>query len=154
MGIALTLQQYLDDHHVDYDTMTHKKTDCASRTAQASHVPGECLAKGVIFKWGESYLLAVVPASRYVSINKVKKIVGDSVDLATEEEASMLFPDCDRGAVPVLGEPYRIAALVDESLSGLDDIYFEGGDHRTLVHLTGKQFADLTDDMPHGHFSA
>ena len=154
MAIALTLQQYLDDHHIDYDVKTHRKTECASRTAQASHVPGDCLAKGVVFKWGDSYLMAIVPASRHVVVDKVKKIVGDSVDLASEDETSMLFPDCDRGAVPVLGVPYRVAALVDESLAKQDDIYFEGGDHKTLIHLTGKQFSELMQDMPRGRFSA
>ena len=26
MGLALTLQQYLDDKHIDYDVLKHKRT--------------------------------------------------------------------------------------------------------------------------------
>ena len=48
MGIALTLQEYLDDHHVPYDVMLHKRTHCAFDTARATHVPGERIAKGVV----------------------------------------------------------------------------------------------------------
>ena len=47
MGIALTLQEYLDDHHVPYDVMLHKRTHCAFDTARATHVPGERIAKAV-----------------------------------------------------------------------------------------------------------
>ena len=47
MGIALTLQQYLSDQSIDYEVMTHELTHSSSRTAHASHVPADRLAKGV-----------------------------------------------------------------------------------------------------------
>ena len=31
MGIALTLQQYLDDKHIDYDVLKHKRTHSLAR---------------------------------------------------------------------------------------------------------------------------
>src|SRR5438046_236149 len=48
MGIALTLQQYLSDQHIDYEVMTHQLTATSSETAQASHVPASRVAKGVV----------------------------------------------------------------------------------------------------------
>ncbi|RUU11779.1 aminoacyl-tRNA deacylase, partial [Mesorhizobium sp. M6A.T.Ca.TU.002.02.2.1] len=41
----------------------------------------------------------------------------------------------------------------DESLGKADDIYFEGGDHRTLVHVSGKDFRNLTSDARQARFS-
>jgi Ala-tRNA(Pro) deacylase len=38
---------------------------------------------------------------------------------------------------------------MDDRLEGLADIYFEGGDHRTLVHVTGREFHRLTANVPH-----
>ena len=153
MGIAMTLQQYLDDLHVAYDVTTHKKTGCSSMTAQASHVPDDNLAKGVVLKWGSTYILAVLPASRHVELDKVKEIVDGPVSLASEQEASEQFPDCEDGAIPVLGVAYKLPCVVDERLEHRDDIYFEGGDHRTLVHLSGEQFDRLMYEVPHGQFS-
>ena len=40
--------------------------------------------------------------------------------------------------------PFGLRSLVDESLEGHSDIYFQGGDHRMLVHLSGELF-------PHAH---
>ncbi len=154
MGIALTLQQYLDGEGIAYDVVTHQKTDCSSRTAQASHVSGHCMAKGVVVKREKGYLLAVVPAARLVELEQLSAWLKQPVDLATEEEVSALFPDCDPGAVPPVGAAYGIRAVVDQSLEEQADVYFEGGDHRTLVHLSGSEFHRLMEKVPHERFSA
>ena len=153
MGIALTMQEYLEDNHVPYDVARHDKTGSSAMTAHAGHVPGSSLAKGVVLKWDGSYLLAVLPASRHVDLDKVGSLIGEPVELATEDEASALFPDCDTGAVPIFGAPYRVACVVDERLEKRDDVYFEGGDHRTLVHVSGDGFGRLMYGMPHGRIS-
>ena len=153
MGIALTMQEYLEDNHVPYEVAKHDKTGSSTMTAQASHVPGGSLAKGVVLKWDGSYLLAVVPASRHVDLDEIGRIIGEPVELASENEASSLFPDCDTGAVPIFGSPYRVACLVDERLEACDDVYFEGGDHRTLVHVSGDGFERLMYGIPHGRIS-
>ncbi|MHA1179190.1 MAG: hypothetical protein ACTSSR_00515 [Alphaproteobacteria bacterium] len=42
MGVALTLQQHLDDQGIEYDVMMHKKPGSTSGTADAG-APGRCL---------------------------------------------------------------------------------------------------------------
>jgi Ala-tRNA(Pro) deacylase len=153
MGVSMTLQRYLDDLHVSYDVVTHEKTGCSTMSAQSSHIPGNSLAKGVVLKSDGTYILAVLPATCQVELEKLKDLVGGNVTLATESEASQLFPDCEEGAVPALGVAYGLPAVVDEQLDSRDDIYFEGGDHRSLVHISGDQFGRLMGDMSHGRFS-
>lgn len=154
MGIALTLKQYLDDSGIEYDVTTHKKTSTSSSTAEACHISGDSLAKGVVVKRDKGYLLVVVPASRQVELEKLGRWLRQQVELATEDEISELFCDCEKGAIPPVGAPYGLRAVVDETLEGRNDIYFEGGDHRTLVHLTGDQFQCLMEKVPHERFSA
>ena len=153
MGIALTLQEYLEDNRVRYDVARHNRTSTSAMTAEVSHVPGGSLAKGVVLRWDGGYVLVVVPASRHVDLDKVGEILGERVELATEEEASALFPDCDEGAVPIFGEPYRVACVVDDRLNAPAHIYFEGGDHRTLVHVDRQGFDRLMYGMPQGRVS-
>ena len=153
MGVALTLQQYLDDQGIKYDVMTHKKTSSSAGTADAGHIPGDRLAKGVVVKRKKGYLLVVLPASHQLKLKELAGWLKQPVDLATEEELSTLFPDCDTGAVPPIGAAYGLRAVVDESLEGHEDVYFEGGDHRTLVHLSGTEFHRLMEKTPHERFS-
>jgi Ala-tRNA(Pro) deacylase len=153
MGVAMTLQRYLDDNHVSYDVVTHRTTGCSTMSAQTSHVSGNDLAKGVVLKSDDVYVLAVLPATCQIELARLQDLVDGPVALATENEASRLFPDCERGAVPALGVAYGLTAVVDEQLDDCEEIYFEGGDHRSLVHISGDQFGHLMGSAPHGRFS-
>ena len=54
-----------------------------------------------------------------------------------------IFYDCELGAIPPLAGAYGIPALVDRSLLQEREIYFEGGDHEDLVHVSRKEFLRL-----------
>ncbi len=153
MAIALSLQQYLDDKGVTYDVMTHERTSTSSQTAEACHVPGDCLAKGVVLSREGGFLIAVVPASCSVRLDAIRRFVQGPVAIAEEDEISALFPDCDAGAVPVFGAAYGLEAIVDNSLDQRADVYLEGGDHQSLIHISGQQFRHLLHDAPHGRIS-
>jgi len=149
MGIALTLQQYLDDKHIDYDVLTHKRTHCSDDTLRASHVPGNRLAKGVVLTREGGFVVAVVPASSKVRMDVIERMLHCPVSLASEDEIAELFPDCDAGAVPPIAEAYAVDAFVDDSLDKQPDVYLEGGDHRSLVHISGDEFRALMKDVRH-----
>jgi Ala-tRNA(Pro) deacylase len=73
--------------------------------------------------------------------------------LATENEIAKLFHDREFGAVLRAGAAYGLAVIVDESVINLPDVYLEGGDHATLVHLTGDAFRRLMKDARRSRFS-
>ena len=154
MGIAITLRQYLDTHGVPYDCVEHVPTNTSVGSAQTSHVPTDDLAKAVVLKRRDGYIMAIVPASRQVALEEVGGWLRQTIGLATEQEITTLFPDCIKGAVPPIAAAYGLHSLVDESLEGRNDIYFEAGDHRTLVHLSGEQFHKIMAKVPHGRISS
>jgi Ala-tRNA(Pro) deacylase len=43
--------------------------------------------------------------------------------------------------------------LVDDSIEKQPEVYFEAGDHGTLIHMSHAQFATLTATARHGRFS-
>ena len=94
-------------------------------------------------------MLAVVSALREVALRRLGELFAHPVCLATEQELHGLFMDCEVGAIPPLGQAYGIRTVVDRQLLDQDDIYFEGGDHRSVVHLKGGSFRRLMDKVPH-----
>jgi Ala-tRNA(Pro) deacylase len=88
-------------------------------------------------------VVAVIPADRRLDLAKVRAAMDRDLGLASEGKADDLFPDCAPGAVPPTGEAYGIATVWDASLGDRADVYFEGGDHRTLVHMSGRAFSGL-----------
>lgn len=153
MTIALTLERYLDTKHVKYDVIAHEPTNSSRQTAEACHIPGDRLAKAVLLRDEVGYALAVLPASHHIRLSELRRQFGDDVDLASEREIEELFQDCVRGAIPVLGECYGLDVVVDDSIEEQPEVYFEGGDHATLVHMSHAQFAGLTATARHACFS-
>ncbi len=154
MSIAISLKDYLEARNVAFDCVSHRPTSRSLESAVVSHISAERMAKAVVLRHRDGYLMTVVPASRNLNMDDVGGWLQQPVALATEDEIAPLFPDCAVGAIPPLGAAYGLQTLVDAELDAQDDIYFEAGDHETLVHLTGNQFRRLTRDEPHGRFCA
>jgi Ala-tRNA(Pro) deacylase len=153
MGIAITLAQYLIDGGIEYDLVPHPHTQTASASAVASHVLADGFAKAVVLKGGDGFMLAVLPASRHIQFDELRRLLGTEVDMANEEQIETLFIDCEPGSVPALGAAYGLNVVVDDSLAQQPDIYFEGGDHANLVHVSGTSFQKLMTDARHGRFA-
>jgi Ala-tRNA(Pro) deacylase len=152
MTVAPTLQKYLDQT-ITYDLVPHDPTMSSTRTAEACHVPGDRLAKAVVLRRDSGYIMAILPASRHLHLPALRMQLGHRVDLANEDEIAKLFTDCERGAIPPVGECYGLDVIVDDSIDSQREVYLEGGDHATLIRLGGEQFARLTANAWHGHFT-
>jgi Ala-tRNA(Pro) deacylase len=152
MTIAPTLQRYLDQN-VTYEAIPHEPTSSSMRTAEACHISGDGLAKGIVLRRNGGYMLAVLPASHHIRLSELRRQVGADVDLADETEIDQLFRDCAHGAVPPIGECYGLDVIVDDSIEEQPEVYLESGDHETLLHMSHGQFARLTAQARHGRFS-
>lgn len=153
MAIAMTLQDYLDRWGVEYDVVPHPHTESSLKTAEAAHVPGDKLVKSVLTEDYRGYLMVLIPASHEVQFDLLDEQLDRRLELASEQELADIFPDCELGAIPPLGEAYGMDVALDESLLRCDDVYFEAGDHEDLIHMRGDDFRDLMAGAEHGRFS-
>jgi Ala-tRNA(Pro) deacylase len=152
MSIAPTLQRYLDQT-ITYEVIQHEPTMSSTRTAEVCHVSGDRVAKGIVLRRDGGYLLAVLSASRRIHLQDLRTQIDDSVKLAREDEIAQLFLDCARGAIPAVGECYGLDVIVDDSIDAQPDVYIEGGDHATLIHMDHGEFARINAEALHGRFS-
>ena len=152
MAIAETVRSFLEQHSVSYDLISHPHTWSSHETAEAAHISEDHIAKAVIVKDAAGYAMIVVPASNWVEMGHLRTELNRDFHLATEEELASLFQDCETGAVPPLGPAYGIETFLDQSLSSLANVYFEAGDHESLVHVDGEAFRALLRGVRQGHF--
>lgn len=151
MSIAPKLQQCLDEAKVEFDLVEHAPTKSSMETATASAVPAEKLAKAVLLDTEDGQLLALLPSDRRVELSELRSELGRKPRLASEDQIKSLFDDCDLGAIPPAG--YGVTTIVDDSLDRQPDVYFEAGDHKSLIHMDHGAFAQLTRGARHGQFS-
>ena len=143
MSIAYRVQDYIAEHDVPWDPVSHDASQSSMETARLAHVPPDRLAKAVVLEDDDGYVLAVIGAHRRLNVTEFADTLARDLRLASERVLRTLFSDCLPGAVPPVGEAYGIPTMWAEELGEQPDVYFEGGDHRTLVHMRGVDFGEL-----------
>ena len=102
MAIAESIVNFLDEKQVDYGVVRHAHTDFSMETAEAAHVSGELVAKGVVLKDGEGYLLAVLPATHTLHTemlgDQLGRVAGKVV--ANDLDTALLSNDFDLDIAP------------------------------------------------------
>ena len=144
MPIPHILKNHLDHEHVHYDVLPHSQAFCATAVAKTLHVSEQQMVKVVIVKVKQCFVTLVLPAMAKVDLYRLRKMFGTHrVRLATEEEITQLFPDCEVGAMPPLGTLYGLPVYVDQSLASDEEIVFEGGTHSEAIRMRYWDFAAL-----------
>ncbi len=143
MPILKKLQEYLDDNKVKYQVLTHSIAYTAQEIAALQHVPGKQMAKVVMLKKDGKPFMAVLPATHRVSFSRLQEVLGEKVEMETEEEFRDLFPGCETGAEPPFGNLFNLETWVDTSLTKNKEIVFNAGNHRQTVRLAYEDYARL-----------
>ena len=154
MSVSHRLTDYFRDHSICYEVMMHEHTQSSLGTAVSARIPMRKLAKAVLLQDHDNrHLMAVVPAANRVYLPLLGERMRRELRLMKEQELYMLFQDCEHGAVPPVGMAYHLETIYDDQLLSEQDLYLEGGDHRSLVHLKREDFQQLMEAQKHYHFS-
>jgi len=149
MEIATTLVLHLAKLGIAYDVVKHAYSNSSLHSAHAAHISAANVVKSVVLEDDQGYVMALVPADRHVKINEVNMVYNRSMGLATEEELDQIFTDCDRGAIPPVGNAYGMSTIVDKNLDECNDVYIEAGTHTDLLHISGGAFRKLMEHSQH-----
>jgi len=102
------------------------------------------MAKVVIVKVDERFVMTVLPANWSVDLHRLRNVfLTHHVRLATEHEITGLFPDCELGAMPPFGNLYGLPVYVDRSLTEDLEIVFQAGTHSDAIRMRYMDFAAL-----------
>ena len=153
MHIATRLKEYLDSTGISYECVQHTRTATTLAAAREAKVPAAGVAKCVLLGDEQGYVLAILPASHRLDLERVEHQLQRRLALVDEAELGQVFADCALGAVPAMGKPYGIPTLLDPELLERIDLYFEAGNHEHLVHLSGLAFRALLADSELGTIS-
>jgi Ala-tRNA(Pro) deacylase len=122
----------------------HPEAFRALAIAQTLHTPEKKMAKVVIVKVQERFVMTVLPASWNVDLRRLRIVfTTHQVRLATEDELTVLFPDCELGAMPPFGNLYGLPVYVDQSLMEDEEIVFQTGTHSEAIRIRYWDFASF-----------
>ncbi len=154
MTVVARIDHYLRSKNIPYSKVAHPLSNSSVSTAKAAQVPLNQVAKAVVLEDHQGHhLMAVLPSDRSVGIDLLNKSYHSDFHLLPESEVFRMFADCQRGAVPPVGDAYNINTVVDDEIFDKNELYFEGGDHRVLLKLDQAAIKEVFADCPHQHFS-
>ncbi len=141
---ATKLKTFLDSKSVKYVSIMHSKAYTASEVAAQTHIPGREMAKTIMVSADGAMVMVVLPAPAFISMDTLKYVFdAEDVHLATEQEFTYLFPDCEVGAMPPFGYLYGMHVYVADELSEDHVIAFNAGTHSQLIQMAYHDFERL-----------
>jgi Ala-tRNA(Pro) deacylase len=140
----MELERVLQAEGVAYEKTTHTTAFTAQEVAAEEHVSGDAVAKPVIVRADDRYVLCVLPASHKIDMGQLASVLeADRCELATEPEIAHLFPDVEVGAEPPLGGLYNLSTVVDIRLARREMITFAAGTHREAIRMRYEDYERL-----------
>lgn len=144
----MNVREFLEKCGANFELLEHEPTYSAQTLAATVHVSGRDVAKVVMLWTEDDHVLAVLPASYTVDLQRVQEILKtDEVELATEKECGERFNDCELGALPPFGSQYGIKTLLDEALMTEDEIVFEGNTHHQAFKMKRRDYVELENPI-------
>lgn len=97
-----------------YRKIWHAPAFSAQRRSKYLHETGWRVVKPVLTLSEKGRVLALLPACCHLDVDKLAALLGATeLALASEVQIAEAFPDCEPGALPGFGRPYRIATVID-----------------------------------------
>ena len=141
MSIPRQISDFLDARNVPYQYCRHSLAYTAQGIAHAQHVSGKDVAKVVMVLCDGAIRMTVLPASHRINFELLRPVLGGhDLRLATEDEFKDVFPGCELGAMPPLGNLYSLEVWVDESLKVRPSIVFNAGTHVETIAMSSADF--------------
>ncbi|MFW6085283.1 MAG: aminoacyl-tRNA deacylase [Gemmatimonadota bacterium] len=133
---------------MEYEHSEHPPAFTAQEVAAAEHVPGKELAKTVMLTDGKAFVMAVLPATRRIEIDKLREVAGiPDLRLAEEDEFAGLFPNVETGAMAPFGNLYDVPVFVDQTLREDESITFNAGTHTDTIRMAYADFERLVEPV-------
>jgi Ala-tRNA(Pro) deacylase len=141
---------FLRSRGVWFETLLHRPASSSTKLAGSIHEPGRRVAKTVLIKAGEQFVLAVLPATSRIDLARLGAAVGApeaQVRLATAQELLELFPDCEPGVVPPFGQLYGLKTVVDSALAEMPEIVVCANTRHEGMRIRFHDFQTLEEPM-------
>jgi Ala-tRNA(Pro) deacylase len=140
------IHDFLRSRGVWFEALLHQPASSSAKRARNARVTGRKVAKAVLMRVGNSFVLAVLPASCRIDLDKLSQVLGSpasEIRLATADELLAMFPDCEPGVVPPFGKLYGLSTLVDSGFSEVGDIVVSANTRHEGLWMHFRDFQAL-----------
>jgi len=137
----MIIRDFLQARLVRFQVLLHAPSHSATHLAGSVHVPGRSVAKSVLVRAGDAFVLAVLPATHRIDVTRLAEVLGvPEVRIASEAEVESVFEDCEPGALPPFGRRYGLSTVLDASLAGSAEVVFVGNTRHEGIRMRFQDY--------------
>ena len=140
--------EFLRSRRIWFEELLHQPASSATKHAHHMHVPGRMVAKTVLIKAGERFALAVLPCTGRIDLGSLAAVMGlpgPEVRLATVDELTEIFRDCEPGVVPPFGKLYDLGTVLDVGLLKEEDLVFVGNMRHEGLRMRASDYVAIEE---------
>jgi Ala-tRNA(Pro) deacylase len=145
MTMPTKLVEFLETHHLKYETIAHSETQTSLATVNWINCDAAQLAKIIVCEI-DNYRtsLFLLPAAEVMDLKELKKnINAKKINILPETKLEEIFNDCEIGAQPTYGSLYNLPTFLPEHSDKNKDIYFNAGTHTDVLRVPYSEFDDV-----------
>jgi Ala-tRNA(Pro) deacylase len=142
--------EFLRSRRVWFEELLHQPASSATKHAHNMHVPGRMVAKAVLVKAGERFVLAVLPCTSRIDLvqfGALLEVPTSEVRLATTDELLGIFTDCESGVVPPFGKLYDLSTVFDVSLLEVGELVFVGNMRHEGLRMRANDYVAIEEPL-------
>src|SRR5262245_41860343 len=140
---TMRVSQFLSDRRVQFEEMLHPPAFTSQKLAKSLHISGRLVMKSILLHGPQGFFLAVLPPARLIDLARLSGLFGGAVRLATSEELSERFPDCEWGASMPFGRLYGLTSVLEASVPLDATVVFEAQRHALAIRMLCKDYVKL-----------
>ena len=151
------LEDFLKKSKTKFDKIQHKVVYTAHDTAQTTKKKLGEIAKVVLIKVDKNLALVVIPAGKYVDLNKVKSALSakggsasggkaKKISLASEKDITK-YLKTKVGLLHPFGNLYKIPTLLDKGIAKSKKLVAAAGSYTESVEIAIKDFEKLVEPI-------
>jgi len=160
MTLGKKIAKYLDDAKYKYELVEHKTTYTAWDTSQTERVKPQEVAKALVMKADNDYVLALIPANRNLDKQKLLKII-NSIRKKTETKNAKKIDFAKEawmkknllgkvGATPPFGKLVGLEIYADNLLLKNKKIYLGSGEYTLSIRVNTSQYLKIENPIKGG----
>jgi Cys-tRNA(Pro) deacylase len=154
MPIPQKIIKFLEEAKVKYEPIEHRTVYTAFDKAATLKVKPKIVGKTLLVKLDKNPALVLIPANKNLDKEKLRKIAkAKTIDFIKEVWMKKNIKGIKVGAIPPLGNLFKLKTFIDNSSLKQPKIIINGGDYNWSIKISPASLKKLIPDLVIGNFS-
>ncbi len=154
MSIPQKIIKFLNKAGVKYETIKHRTVYTAYDKAATLKLPPKIIGKTLLVKMEKMPALFLIPANKNLDLQKIKKTTKlKKVDFIKERWIKKNLKGVKVGAIPPLGNLWKMPTFIDRGLLKQSKIIINAGDYNWSLKISSANLKKIIPGLLIGNFS-